>query len=96
MLRLLASNAALRKLVAPGERRMGACRADDGTITRRVEMALQKRSVGSASLVVTTEERIVRLTGALCSQAFIDKAAGIARAIAGVLSVRNELRLLPN
>ena len=96
MLRLLASHAALRKLVAPDERHMAAYRADDGTITYRVQMALQKISLGSQSLVVTTEERVVRLSGALCSQVYIDKAAGIARAIGGVLSVRNDLRLLPH
>jgi osmotically-inducible protein OsmY len=94
--RLLASNAALRKLVATAERQVSVYRTDDHTITRRVEMALQKRLLGSSSLVVTTEQCSVRLSGALCSQAYIDKALGIARAIGGVLSVRNDLRLLPN
>jgi len=96
MVRLLASNAAIRKLVAPGERHVTVYRTDDTTITRRVQMALQKISLGSHSLVVTTEERIVRLSGALCSQVCIDRAARIARAIGGVLSVRNDLRLLPH
>jgi hyperosmotically inducible periplasmic protein len=76
---------------------MIAPRCDDVAITSRVETALQdERSLRAPRLVVATEGRVVRLSGAVCSQAHIDTAARIARAIGGVLSVRNELSLMPH
>ncbi len=95
-LALLASNVVL-KCAAAGERRAAARRTDDGAITSKVESALQdERSLRAPGLVVATEDRVVRLTGAVCSQTQIDTAARIARTIYGVLSVRNELRLMPH
>ena len=96
LLTLLASNAALR-FAALGGGQVDARRFEDGAITSEVETALQsERSLNVPELVVATEDRVVRLRGAVCSQAQIDRATRIARAIAGVLSVQNELSLMPH
>jgi hyperosmotically inducible protein len=80
-----------------GERHGNPCSFDDHTITSKVEAALgDERSLGAAKLVVATIDRVVRLTGAVCSQAHIDRAAMLARAIAGVRSVENDLCLMPH
>jgi osmotically-inducible protein OsmY len=74
-----------------------AGRFDDTAITFKVERALRnERSLRAPGLVVATEDRVVRLSGAVCSQAHMDKAALIARGIGGVLGVRNGLTLLPH
>jgi osmotically-inducible protein OsmY len=95
VLRLLASNDVLSNAAA--ERGRPGYAFDDDAITLRVATALQdERSLAAPSLRVATEDRVVRLTGAVCSQSRIDTAARIAGAIGGVESVRNDLRLLPH
>ena len=95
VLRLLASVAVLEEAAA--ERRKPARHFDDDAITLRVATALQdEHSLAGPGLLVATEDCVVRLSGAVCSQAHIDRAARIAGAIGGVQSVRNDLRLLPH
>jgi osmotically-inducible protein OsmY len=93
---LLTSNAVLR-IAAAGEGRGTAGRFDDSAITFNVESALRnERSLTAPGLVVATEGRVVRLSGVVCSQAHMDRAALIARGIRGVLGVRNGLTLMPH
>jgi hyperosmotically inducible protein len=94
--RLLASSSVLKHAVAGG-RQATASSFDDVAITSKVALALQdESSLRAPGLVVATKDRVVRLSGAVCSQAHIDTAARIARAIGGVLVVRNDLRLMPH
>ena len=93
-LSLLASRAALRR-AATGVSRTAGRYFDDGTITSKVEAAIREL-LRATGLVVATEDRVVRLTGALSSQAHIDRASQLALGIGGVHSVRNDLRLLPH
>ena len=95
-LALLAS-VAVRKDAAAAQREMTSPRVDDHTITLRVATALHDELVrGATGLVVATEDRVVRLTGTVCSQAHVDNAARVARTINGVRSVLNDLRLMPH
>jgi hyperosmotically inducible periplasmic protein len=95
-LALLTSVAALKNAAA-GQRQATAPRVDDSTITLKVSTALHDELLsGATGLVVATEDRVVRLTGIVCSQAQVDNAAKVARAIGGVQSVRNDLRLMPH
>ena len=96
ILALLASNAVLR-LAAAGEPRATVARSDDSAITFKVENALKnERALGAPRLVVATEDRVVRLSGAVCSQAHSDRAVLIARGVRGVLGVCNGLTLMPH
>jgi osmotically-inducible protein OsmY len=95
-LAVLASIAVL-KGAAAGERQAIGRYRDDGAINSKVEMALQdERSLEASELVVVTEDRVVWLTGRASSQAHIDRAATVARAIGGVQSVRIDIHLKPN
>lgn len=95
-LALLASIAVIRGAPA-GERYTTDRYCDDGVINLKVETALlDECSFKTSELVVATENRIVRLTGIVSSQAALDRAAQVAGAIAGVQSVRNDVRLKPN
>jgi osmotically-inducible protein OsmY len=95
-LALLASIAVIRGVPA-AERYTANRYFDDGVINLKVETALlDECSFKTSELVVATENRIVRLTGIAGSQAAGDRAAQVALAIAGVQSVRNDIRLKPN
>lgn len=66
----------------------------DGDVTTRVTTALhQQASLKSADIAVETKKGDVRLTGALDSQAQIDEAISIARAVDGAHSIHDELTL---
>ena len=65
---------------------------DDSTITSKVKAAYAKDPVVSAMHVhVTTTRGVVELTGSVSSEAERNKADEIARAVAGVKSVTNNL-----
>jgi hyperosmotically inducible periplasmic protein len=88
---------AVLKNAAAGQTQATALHVDDSTITLKVATALHDELLpGATGLVVATEDRVVRLTGTACSQAHVDNAAKVARAIGGVQSVRNDLRLMPH
>jgi osmotically-inducible protein OsmY len=67
---------------------------DNSVITAKVKAAI----VNDPTLMVTevnveTYKGIVQLSGFVNSQADIDKAASLARGVAGVKSVKNDMRL---
>lgn len=66
----------------------------DTVITANVKAAIVKDpSLASAAVGVETFQGVVHLTGFVGTQADLDHAAGIARHVAGVKSVRNDVRL---
>jgi len=79
--------------VTTDERTAGAM-LDDVAITTRVKAALaREESVKARNIDVDTVEGMVILTGLVDSGQELNRAAEIARAEAGVVHVRNELRV---
>lgn len=69
---------------------------DDTTITTRVKLALANDpSVKASQVNVETYRGVVQLSGFVDSEANIKRAAEVARAVPGVQSVRNDLRIKP-
>ena len=67
---------------------------DDTVLTTKTKAAIFKEpSLKSAEINVETFKGIVQLSGFVSSQADINRAAEIARGIAGVKSVKNDMRL---
>ena len=67
---------------------------DDTVITSKVKTAIfNEPSLSSAEINVETFKGVVQLSGFVSSQADINKAVAIARGIAGVTSVQNNMRL---
>ena len=67
---------------------------DDSVITTKVKAAiLNEPSLSSAEINVETFKGIVQLSGFVNSRADINKAAVVARSVAGVKSVKNDMRL---
>ena len=67
---------------------------DDTVITTKVKAAvLHESSLKSAEINVETFKGVVQLSGFVSSQANIDKAIEVARGVAGVKSVKNDMRL---
>jgi osmotically-inducible protein OsmY len=67
---------------------------DDTVITTKVKAAvLNEQSLKSAEINVETFKGVVQLSGFVSSQANIDKAVEVARAVGGVKSVKNDMRL---
>ena len=67
---------------------------DDSTITTKVKAAIfAEPTLKSAEINVETFKGVVQLSGFVTSQADIDKAAAVARAVSGVKSVKNDMRL---
>ena len=65
---------------------------DDAVITTKVKTALLKdESVKATEVNVETYKGIVQLTGFVKSQANIDKAVMLAKAVVGVISVQNNM-----
>lgn len=65
---------------------------DDSVITAKVKAAvLQEPTLKSAEINVETYKGIVQLTGFVSSRASIDKAVEVARGVAGVKSVKNDM-----
>ena len=73
---------------APGEY------VDDSVITTKVKAAIFKEaSLKVAQINVETFRGTVQLSGFVSSRPEIDKAGEVARAVGGVTSVRNDIRL---
>ena len=67
---------------------------DDTAITTRVKAAILNHSdLRSSEINVETFRNVVQLSGFVSSQAEIDTAVELTRAVAGVQSVKNDMRL---
>ena len=67
---------------------------DDTVLTTKTKAAIfNEPTLKSAEINVKTFKGIVQLSGFVSSQADINRAAEIARGIAGVKSVKNDMRL---
>ena len=67
---------------------------DDTVITAKVKAAVfQEPSLKSAEINVETFKGVVQLSGFVNSQADINKAVEVARGVAGVKSVKNDMKL---
>ena len=67
---------------------------DDSVITTKVKAAIFKEaSLKVAQINVETFRGTVQLSGFVSSRPEIDKAGEVARAVGGVTSVRNDIRL---
>jgi hyperosmotically inducible protein len=67
---------------------------DDSVITTKVKAAVfNEPTLKSAEINVETFKGIVQLSGFVSSQAAQDKAVSLARAVAGVKSVKNDMRM---
>ena len=69
---------------------------DDATITARVKAAfVNSEEVKALDIKVETEKGVVQLSGFVSTQAQIDKAVEIAKAVSGVQQVQNKMSLKP-
>ena len=67
---------------------------DDSVITGKVKAAIfDEATLKSAEINVETFKGIVQLSGFVNSQADINKAVELARGVAGVTSVKNDMRV---
>lgn len=67
---------------------------DDTTITTKVKTAIfNEPSLKVAQINVETYRAVVQLSGFVDSRADINRASSVARAVTGVASVKNDLRL---
>ncbi len=67
---------------------------DDASITTRVKTAIfNEPSLKLFDISVTTQDKIVHLTGSVKSRAEIAKAVEVARKVEGVKAVRNDLKV---
>ena len=67
---------------------------DDSVITTKVKAAIfNEPTLKVAQINVETFKGVVQLSGFVRSQADINKAVEVARGVAGVTSVRNDMRL---
>lgn len=68
---------------------------DDAAITAKVKAAiLDQPTLKMLDIHVDTFKGTVRLSGIVASRASIDRATEVARGVAGVKSVRNEMRIM--
>ena len=67
---------------------------DDSVITSKVKAAIfNEPTLKSAEINVETFKGMVQLSGFVSSQAAINKAVAVARTVAGVTSVKNDMRV---
>ena len=67
---------------------------DDTAITAKVKAAVfNEPSLKSAEINVETFKGVIQLSGFVSSQADINKAVEVARSVAGVKSVKNDMRV---
>ena len=67
---------------------------DDTVITTKVKAEIfEEPGLKSAEINVETFKGVVQLSGFVSSQANIDKAVQVARAVKGVKSVKNDMRV---
>jgi hyperosmotically inducible protein len=68
--------------------------SDDVAITAKVKAAiLGESTLKSAEINVETFKGVVQLSGFVSSQAAINKAVEVTRAVSGVKSVKNDMRI---
>jgi hyperosmotically inducible protein len=80
---------------APTEKREGTGQyIDDTVITTKVKAALVEDPLTKATEInVETFKGVVQLSGFVASQAAADRAIALARGVAGVKSVKNDMRI---
>lgn len=80
---------------APTETRSGTGQyIDDTVITGKVKAALVEDPLTKATEInVETFKGVVQLSGFVASQAAVDRAVALARGVAGVKSVKNDMRI---
>lgn len=67
---------------------------DDAAITTRVKAAIYNEpTLKSAEINVETFKRVVQLSGFVSTQADIQKAVSVTQNVAGVASIKNDMRL---
>jgi hyperosmotically inducible protein len=67
---------------------------DDSVITTKTKAAIfNEPTLKSAEINVETFKGVVQLSGFVSTQADINKAVSVARAVGGVTSVKNDMRL---
>lgn len=67
---------------------------DDTVITSKVKAAIfNDPSLKSAEINVETFKGVVQLSGFVSTQAMMDKAVAVTRAVGGVKSVKNDMRI---
>lgn len=67
---------------------------DDSVITTKTKAAIfNEPTLKSAEINVETYKGVVQLSGFVSSQTDINKAVSLARAVGGVTSVKNDMRL---
>lgn len=67
---------------------------DDSTITTKVKTAMfNEPSLSVAQINVKTHKSVVQLSGFVDSSADVSKAGSVARAVKGVASVENDLKV---
>lgn len=67
---------------------------DDSVITTKTKAAIfNEPTLKSAEINVETFKGVVQLSGFVSSQADINKAVAVTRAVSGVTSVKNDMRL---
>jgi osmotically-inducible protein OsmY len=67
---------------------------DDTVITTKTKAAIfNEPTLKSSEITVVTYKGVVQLSGFVSSQADIAKAVSLARAVSGVTSVKNDMRL---
>ena len=77
-----------------GQPSAGTVSTADARITNQVNAALVREpGISSLDVYVSTYQRIVTLRGHVSSQRMKNRATEIAHSVAGVQSVRNQLRL---
>lgn len=86
---------ALAGCASEGEKQSSAgAYIDDAAITTRVKTAIfNEPSLKLFDIGVTTEDKVVHLTGSVKTRAEMAKAIEAARKVQGVRSVKNELKI---
>ncbi len=89
----MATKAAEEKTAAPATKQESTGEyVDDAVITTKVKAAvLAESSLKSAEINVETYKSTVQLTGFVSSRADIDKAVTVAKAVKGVIAVKNDM-----
>ena len=79
---------------APSKQQGVSGYVDDSVITTKVKAAIfNEPTLKSSEINVETFKGVVQLSGFVGSQADINKAVAVTRAVGGVTSVKNDMRL---
>ncbi|HLO64431.1 MAG TPA: BON domain-containing protein [Azonexus sp.] len=84
-------------MTSPTERRQSVgSYIDDATVTTRVKAALaEDKQVRVTQVNVETYQGVVQLSGFVDTESDVHRAAEVARNVAGVKSVKNDIRVKP-